>query len=155
MPKLGGRGIWPPPVYVARFADGTECRMSIWSREGEPLDFERGRKVCCSAVGTERVFDARGKGVSKHAYHSWSGWHPNDMRRLCQPATDLISGHFDQDGKITPDPFFMPEAPPARKKVSALDKLIFSLDRLSPDDLLALSVELDARLGSTAETATL
>lgn len=148
------KSIWPPPVYVARFADGTECRMSIWSRQGRPLDFERGRKVCCQAIGTERIFDARGKGVSKHAYHSWNGWSPDDMRRLCQPATDIVAGHFDQDGKITPDPFFMPEAP-ARKKMSALDRLIASLDRLTPDDLRVLSVELDARLGPTAEMVTL
>lgn len=148
------RGIWPPPVYVARFSDGTECRMSIWSREGKPLDFERGRKVCCSAMGLEyaqRQIMCDAHSTGRRAIN----WHPDRFRQLCQPATDIMAGHFDQDGKITPDPFFMPEAPPARKKVSTLNQLIARLDRLTPDDLRVLSVELDARLGSTAETATL
>jgi len=39
------RGIYPAPVYVAEFGDGTMGRASFWSPEGKPIDFERGRRV--------------------------------------------------------------------------------------------------------------
>lgn len=47
--------IWPAPVYVAKFSDGTECRMSFWSTAGKAFDFERGRKLCAQAIGNERA----------------------------------------------------------------------------------------------------
>jgi hypothetical protein len=46
--------VWPPPVYVGLFADGETVRMSFSTRAGKPLDYERGRNVCCWAMGEER-----------------------------------------------------------------------------------------------------
>lgn len=142
---MAGKSIWPPPVYVATFSDGTECRMSIWSRQGKPLDFERGRKVCCSAIGGERAWK---KDAASTKRERWEARQPdNPALRFPPPATDIVAGHFDQDGEITPDPFFMPEAAaPVRKRVSAFDKLLASLDKLSHDDLARLSVVVDGRL---------
>ena len=40
--------VFPAPVYVAKFADNQVVRMSFWSPAGEPLDFERGRRLCKS-----------------------------------------------------------------------------------------------------------
>lgn len=38
-------GMWPPPVYVAEFDDGTVGRASFWSPAGKPFDFESGRRA--------------------------------------------------------------------------------------------------------------
>lgn len=48
------KGIWPPPVYVATFADGSTVRMSYHSRAGKALDFARGRQLCCQVIANER-----------------------------------------------------------------------------------------------------
>lgn len=45
--------IWPPPTYIAQFADGSEMRLSFWSRVGKPLDYEAGRRFCCAVRGRE------------------------------------------------------------------------------------------------------
>lgn len=37
-----GAGLQPFPVYVATMADGTETRLSFWSRAGKPVDFADG-----------------------------------------------------------------------------------------------------------------
>lgn len=156
-----GKSVWPPPVYVATFSDGTVCRMSIWTRQGKPFDFERGRKVCCSAIGGERAFRAHreanpGRWV-EGVRRGWTGkpepykdfvqtnWHPDQMPRIT-PAADLVAGHFEHLGETIPDPFFEPEAAPVRKRVSAIERLIASLDKLTADDLARLSAEVDGRL---------
>ena len=38
--------IYPYPVYVAVFADGSEQRMGFWSKRGKAFDFDRGRRIC-------------------------------------------------------------------------------------------------------------
>lgn len=118
MPK---RSYWPPPVYVGRFADGTETRMSIWSQEGKPLDFGRGRRVTCGVVGNERC----------RANTPPQQWHKIPF----VPATDLKEGYFDYDGVRIPDPFFSGGAPdPVSDKPSLLDRLIKQAAKLSPVD---------------------
>lgn len=37
-----GAGLTPYPVYVAQFADGTEQRVSFYTRAGKPIDFAAG-----------------------------------------------------------------------------------------------------------------
>lgn len=56
------KGMWPAPVYVATFADGTVGRHSFYSQAGKPLDFERGRNGACwlwrkgtHPVGSEKI----------------------------------------------------------------------------------------------------
>jgi hypothetical protein len=48
-------GIWPAPVYVGTFADGEVVRMSFWSQQGKPIDFDRGRRGVMLALGNERT----------------------------------------------------------------------------------------------------
>lgn len=52
------KGMWPGPVYEAHFGDGTIGRMSFWSRDGRPFDFNRGRLVC------SKVTTAHGKTIT-------------------------------------------------------------------------------------------
>lgn len=40
-----GRSMLPYPVYVARFADGTQSRLSFFSTAGKPIDFAAGFNV--------------------------------------------------------------------------------------------------------------
>lgn len=37
-----GAGLQPYPTYVARYDDGSESRLSFYSRAGKPLDFAQG-----------------------------------------------------------------------------------------------------------------
>lgn len=45
--------VWPPPVYVAQFADGSTMRMSFATPLGKPIDYARGRRLCCGIRGRE------------------------------------------------------------------------------------------------------
>lgn len=38
--------VYPHPVYVAEFEDGTVGRMSFWQPLGKPWNFEHGRSLC-------------------------------------------------------------------------------------------------------------
>lgn len=135
--------IWPPPVYVAKFSDGTECRMSCGDyRKGKAAtgyDFNKGRRVACNVVGAER---ARARYIGARG-----SWHPDNVRRIEQasgPATDIIGGHFDHDGQIILDPYFVePERGPMKQKATTLEKLIASIRKLSADDLLRLTDEIE------------
>ncbi len=51
-----GKGMFPRPVYVAHFADGTQRRFSFWSREGKPIDFAAGYNVAL-AIGRSAPVD--------------------------------------------------------------------------------------------------
>src|SRR5271165_4756338 len=46
--------VYPFPVYVATFADGTVARMSFWNKAGKPWDFASGRRLLAWAVGAGR-----------------------------------------------------------------------------------------------------
>jgi hypothetical protein len=139
MPKISRakRSYWPCPVYVAKFSDGTECRMSTWSQEGKPLDFERGRKICCSAIGNRRAMSRA------------RSYHPDRMPAIA-PATDIIGGHFEHDGQNVPDPFFTAATAEAKRKSSALakpsvlDRLLASIGKLTSDELARLQQAIDS-----------
>jgi len=47
--------VWPPPTYCALFADGSTMRMSFSTRLGKPIDYARGRRLCCSIRGREQA----------------------------------------------------------------------------------------------------
>jgi len=44
------KAMYPQPVYVAHFIDGTAKRMSFYSPADKPLDTERGRAVALSVA---------------------------------------------------------------------------------------------------------
>ncbi|MGE3279719.1 MAG: hypothetical protein AB7H90_03325 [Alphaproteobacteria bacterium] len=158
--------VWPPPVYVATFAGGEVCRMSVGAYGPKSLiyDFDKGRRVCCNAIGAERVWKAHREKNPSYRHHRITGevewreptvWHPDTINRLIReagPATDILAGHFEHDGEVIPDPYFTGEViKPTRKRASVLDKLLASLDKLTSDELVSLSAEVDARLGVPAE----
>ena len=65
------KGIYPPPVYVATFADGRTVRMTFWNKVGKPWDAERGRRLC-------------------------KGWH----RTMTGTERMIVAGHVEHDGRI-------------------------------------------------------
>lgn len=161
---MAKRSYWPPPVYVATFSDGTVCRMSIWSQEGKPLDFDRGRKVCCGAIADERAHAAvrsgppiKGHGatwLADRARLLWGGsdvrWHPDNPALHAPPATDIISGAFEHDGVVIPDPHFTGESAAPKRKEPNLKTLISAIRKLSAEQLLVISDEIE-RAFETAE----
>lgn len=54
------KGQWPAPVYVAKFSDGSQVRMSFWSQVKKPLDVERGKRLCLSTQHAQSRTFARG-----------------------------------------------------------------------------------------------
>ncbi len=68
------RGVFPPPVYAATFADGKIIRMSFWSQFGKPWDIGLGRRLCKS-------------------------WH----RTMTGPECMIIAGYVEHDGQATQD----------------------------------------------------
>jgi hypothetical protein len=67
-------GHWPPPVYVAQFADGSTHRHSFYSVAGKPYDFARAE-----------------------AGARWL-WREN-WPIGTQSRTDLIGGYVEHDGQ--------------------------------------------------------
>ena len=135
--------IWPPPVYVAKFRDGTECRLSCGDyRKGKAatgFDFDKGRRMACSVIGAERLRE-------EYCMADRIDWHPDRMRALYQiagPAKDIVSGHMEHDGAIIPDPHFEPAVVATKPKTSALDRLIASIRKLNAEDLLRLQNEIE------------
>ena len=107
--KAAQRGVWPPPVYVATFADGEVVRMSYHSRAGKPLDHERGRRLCCQALGNERgrVGATRLIGTESLARPCWY---------VFAPASDITAGHAEQAGDVIRDPYFAAPAAASERK---------------------------------------
>lgn len=154
---------WPPPVYVARFAGGEECRMSVSSTIKGQYGFDRARSIACAVIGNERgramrprrpaaeidkeIADRAAKdgARSSRGRGSVSPFYPSMEWTLKNfpPADDIMAGHFEHDGAVIPDPFFTGGSV---AKPKALDKLIASLNKLSADELAALSAEVDTRL---------
>ncbi len=49
------KGMWPAPVYIAHYSDGKVRRMSFWSKVGQPMDTERGKRLCLSVDPTRHL----------------------------------------------------------------------------------------------------
>lgn len=58
MAKEKFKSMWPYPVYVATFADGTTQRMSFASPAGKPIDFDRGRRLLAWACAQPHILSA-------------------------------------------------------------------------------------------------
>lgn len=137
MPKVArGKSIWPAPVYVARFRGGEVCRMSFYSLAGKPLDFDRGRRICCGVIGNERGMTNWPRGVG--------------LPPMFSPATDIEHGEVDWDGEVFIDPFFTAKpVAVAKPKADPVAKLTAQLGKLSAEQLAILSIEVDRRLMAT------
>lgn len=95
--------IWPCPVYVAKFADGTDIRMSFSSPRGKPYDFDRGRRLVCQVIGNERRRKELLSGIGRLP----TAWYDSPYLALgTPPATDIVVAHVEHDGKLVEDPFF-------------------------------------------------
>lgn len=115
---------WPPPVYVARFAGGEECRMSVSSTIKGQYGFERARSIVCAVIGNERGRASRpvlpyspepGAYTAARPYRKYApdmAW----VTKNFPPADDIEAGHFEHDGTVIPDPFFTGEVAAADRK---------------------------------------
>jgi hypothetical protein len=109
-------------------------------------DFDKGRRTACLAIGAERVaHQLRYNEYGLKRVFISPDWHPDRFRKLCKPATDIVSAHFEHDGAIIPDPYFeLAQEPAPPRKRSELDRLIARLNKLSADELIQLSEAVDA-----------
>lgn len=82
--KLKRNGIWPCPVYVATFADGTTGRCSFYSPKGKPIDVAHGRKVA-------GVLYARPDGAPCYTFFQ------------TYPPRQVTSGHVEWNGETIAD----------------------------------------------------
>ena len=159
---------WPPPVYVAKFAGGEECRMSVSSTTKTGYGFERARRIVCAVIGNERgrALRPRRPGheidaeiASKSAEKKGMRWNSKpvspfypDMAWVTKnfpPATDIVSGHFEHNGEIIPDPMFAPAAAAvvaaggsSKPKMTAVEKLIAQIAKLPPEQQAQIALAL-------------
>ncbi len=141
--------IWPAPVYVGTFEDGSQCRMSFWSKEGKPLDIARGRRIVASTRAQDRMrwhFDqeeadrplsheeqqARARRYYEPAPRGWS-LQPQAAARLVSGFVELQGERVEIDD-MSEKPAAKPKAPPARKVAAVLADLLKYLDGQHDDD---------------------
>lgn len=87
---MAKQSIYPFPVYVATFGDGTTGRLSFWSAQGKPMNFERGRAaVAICYARPDHVTGMRA------------------MARAWPPAV-IVAGHVEWNGETIADPHFAP-----------------------------------------------
>lgn len=124
------KSLWPCPVYVATFADGTTQRMSFASPASKPLDFERGRRLLAWACAQEQPVyepvEAYGRVTYEPRHADGRTWNTGASFGLAEPRTDMIAGFVDYDGQRHDDPFFAPSnvvpmAPKKRASKAAAD----------------------------------
>lgn len=150
------KGIWPAPIYVARFADGSEQRASFFSAANKPIDFAAGRRMACHYARPweaieydgERNFedgsyDSRGvPQVSREPIPTRASLEASLARYYSMPPrADLVAGYVELDGARIDDPHFAPApapsvvALPKRRKADPIDSVLAALDKLSLADL--------------------
>ena len=106
------KGIWPPPVYVAEFDDGTVGRVSFHTPAGKPFDFEAGRRSAATIFSRPEIA-YQFKGSDNH-------------QALCRsffetyPPRVVVDGWVEHDVPGQPwvrvrDPHFEPQAEPVAK----------------------------------------
>ena len=138
------KGAWPPPVYVATFANGETGRAMFASPRGKPLDFEAGRRMVCHLYRPwlqydyeERKHYSTGRLKRFPTYQSIKA----SLERYYSmpPRLDLVSGYVEFDGQNFPDPMNTKAKP--RSALSAVEKLIVSVNALSASDRQRLKIE--------------
>lgn len=155
---MAKQSIYPPPVYVATFADGTTCRMSFWSQAGKPFNFERGRRLCAQAIGNERARLAAGDRYVVRFMPKLARWsEPTVVAPIgCMPAEDIIAGHVEYDGVTYLDPHFLPKPVPVivqrtKRRAVAIDDALsvvaayFGLADPNADELAGLRAAFAAK----------
>jgi hypothetical protein len=98
---------YPFPVYVATFPNDETARLSFWSPQGKPFDFERGRRAV--AACWSRPEGARGFATT-------------------YPPRPIIDGHVEWNGERHDDPYFhavvaLPKAKPQNWRKVAQEAL--------------------------------
>ena len=96
------KSIWPPPVYVAQFAQGETVRMSIHAELGKPWRFSQIRKGVCQIVGNERARGAAplvSVSAGDRATRLISSWPMGNEYQPAKPATDLTIDYIEYDGR--------------------------------------------------------
>jgi hypothetical protein len=135
------KGIWPAPIYVARFADGTEQRASFFSAANKPIDFAVGRRMACHYARPWEAIEYETVKWSREPQATRASLDASLARYYSMPPrADLVAGHVEIDGSRIDDPHFAP-APaavvqlPKRRKVDPIDSVLTALDKLSLSDL--------------------
>lgn len=101
---MSKQSLYPYPVYVAQFADGSTGRLSFWSDTKHPgeFDFARGRKAAA-------ICYARPDGAPVATTNSMCrGYAP-----ISYPPRELADGWVEWRGEKHPDPHFLPGVDPA------------------------------------------
>lgn len=126
------KGIWPAPIYVATFADGSEQRASFFSAANKPM-------ACHYARQWEAI-----EYVARAPYYSTEpGPHVMPTRESIDaslaryysmpPRADLVAGYVELDGSRVDDPHFARAAvvalPKRRAKVDPIDGVPAALDQ--------------------------
>lgn len=144
--------IWPPAVYVAKFAGGEDYRMSLAWRVGKPIDHDKGRRGACQIIGNERGRAAALRPLATRQRARDKTYGPslpdyagtNLATLLCRPfpaATDIVSAHVEWNGEIYPDPAFLPTAAQpvaAKAKPDPLARVLAAVGKLSADQRAAV-----------------
>jgi hypothetical protein len=92
---MSKQSLYPYPVYVAQFMDGTMGRLSFWSDAKKTIDFTRGRTATAICYGRPDGAPGMATYAPRAIYHGWVEW----------------------NGAKHPDPHFLPSsaAPPRVK----------------------------------------
>lgn len=148
------KGIWPAPIYVARFADGTEQRASFFSVANKPIDFAAGRGMACHYARPWEAIEYEERG--RHVVPTPASIKASLERYYSMPPrADIVAGHVELDGARIDDPHFAPApsvvALPKRRK-DPIDSVLAALDKVSLSELetIASLVEelIDQRLAA-------
>lgn len=153
-----GAAMYPAPVYVATFADGTIGRHSFSNKAGAAIDFERGRAGAAWLWrdNTQPVVKRSFKGRWENVYlynDKGEQWNYDRDYFAVSPRADLIAGHVEVGGETIADPFFMVTAEvvtlrPAKPHASALDKLLAEIAALEWSEVERLQAAIDERLAA-------
>lgn len=150
------KGIWPAPIYVARFADGSEQRASFFSVANKPIDFAAGRGMACHYARQWEAIEYEEVKWSRQPQPTPASINASLARYYSMPLrADIVAGHVELDGAHLDDPHFAPPASvvalPKRRK-DPIDSVLAALDKVSLSDLetIAALVEemIDQRLAA-------
>ena len=121
--------------------------MSVSSTTKTGYGFDRARRIVCAVIGNERgraLRPIRPRKDGDRYYQKYAldmAW----VMKNFPPADDLVSGHFEHDGEIIPDPMFAPEAAGGSSKpnkMTAVEKLIAQIAKLPPEQRAQIALAL-------------
>ena len=112
---------WPPPVFIAHWADGSTTRAAFWSQAGKPLDLARGYRL---AQHYKRPYDGPTEREPTRAESAW---------RKCGEPPVLAACEVEHDGvtvTVAPKDINRPlVAVPKRSIKAVLRDLLRAIDQ--------------------------